>query len=135
MANTKQEFPQTVGPSKAWPSSLEKTLQITEAIRDADPGMPITWALMFLNVAKYQDQKKEGLSIRDLSDIVGISYSSVAEIVKKMSSSSHRFPDAVGLLQVKTDALDERRKILKLSSKGQALLRKISLINSHADQM
>lgn len=127
---TMKQPPATVEVDATWSGSLERALHVVEAIRDTDPGMPMTWAAAFLTVAKYQEHRKEGLSIKDLADLIGVSYSSVAELVKKLGPPSHRFSQAADLLEIRTDVLDERRKVLKVSSKGRSLIQRISLRNT-----
>lgn len=96
------------------------------AVKETDPTMPVGWLLALIGVARLQD-REGGLSIRELSDYLGVTYSSVAEIVKKLAPAGHRFPEALGVVDYEFSPVDERRKCLKVTPKGLTLLRKIAL--------
>lgn len=111
-----------------WPVALERFALGVEAIRKEDPSMPVSWLAVLLHIAKHQDQR-DGLSIRELSDLLGISYSSTAEIVKKLAAPGHRFQGAADLVEMRVDLADERRKLLRVAPKGRALLQRVNLMN------
>lgn len=119
-------------PGPAWSASLQRFADGLSVVnREIDYEVPITWLLAVLAVGRFQD-RPGGLSIRDLSDILGFSYSTTAELVKKLAPPGHRFAYGLGLLEYRDDPTDERRKLLSLTgTKGKALLRRIDALLSH----
>lgn len=110
-----------------WPGSLSRLEHALEVVRREDGDMPVGWLLLLLGVAKFQ-HIEEGVSARDLADKMSFPYPTVAEVVKKMSAPTTRFPTATGLLEQKVSRLDERRKDLLLSGKGRMLIERLAAI-------
>jgi len=101
----------------AWrPEKLDPLVRVLEALRTLDPDLPIQYALSFLTIAQ-----NEGLSIRDLSERLGIAQSSASRNVAALSKW-HSFGKAGhDLIQAEEDPRERRRKIITLTDKGRAL--------------
>lgn len=107
----------TGGNPTGWqPDALDPLVRVLEAFRVLDPDLPIQYALSFLTVAR-----NEGMSIRDLSERLGIAQSSSSRNVAALSKW-HSFGKAgLDLVQAVEDPRERRRKILTLTPAGQAL--------------
>lgn len=110
-----------------WPGSLSRLEHALELVRREDGDMPIGWLLLLIGIAKFQGQE-DGITARDLADRMTFPYPTVAETIKKMSAPTTRFPTATGLIEQKVSKLDERRKDLMLSNKGQRLIERLAAI-------
>lgn len=118
-----------IDPRRTLSPGLDRLIASVDAVRNVDPAFPVGWLAAILHVARNED-RKGGLSIRDLSDLMDTSYSTVAEAVKKMAAPGRRFSEAADLLKYERDPLDDRRKLLRLTARGKALVRKLELINT-----
>ena len=85
--------------------------------------MPIQYALSFLTLAR-----NPGLSIRDLSERLGIAQSSASRNVAALSEwHSFRKPGH-DLIQANEDPRERRRKIVTLTRNGEALLARLEAV-------
>lgn len=112
----------------AWhPETLDPLVRVLEALRTLDPDLPIQYALSFLTIAQ-----NEGLSIRDLSERLGIAQSSASRNVAALSKW-HSFGKAGhDLVQAEEDPRERRRKIITLTERGRELATQLSeLIQPH----
>lgn len=99
---------------------VDRLMSVLEAFRELDPDMPIQYALSFLTLARHP-----GLSIRELSERLGIAQSSASRNVAALSAwHSFRKPGH-GLVEAKEDPRERRRKIVSLTPKGKALMRRL----------
>ncbi|WP_114393383.1 MarR family winged helix-turn-helix transcriptional regulator [Oleisolibacter albus] len=106
----------------AWqPDDLDPIVRVLGAFRTLDPDLPIQYALSFLTIAQ-----NEGLSIRDLSERLGIAQSSASRNVAALSKW-HSFGKAGhDLVQAEEDPRERRRKIITLTDKGRELARQLA---------
>ena len=105
------------------PDALDPLVRVLEALRRLDPDLPIQYALSFLTIAQ-----NEGLSIRDLSERLGIAQSSASRNVAALSRW-HSFGKAGhDLVQAEEDPRERRRKIITLTDKGRALATELSAL-------
>lgn len=103
--------------------STDRLMRALEVFRELDPDMPIQYALSFLTLAR-----NPGLSIRDLSERLGIAQSSASRNVAALSEwHSFRKPGH-DLIQAKEDPRERRRKIVTLTRKGEALLARLEVV-------
>lgn len=103
------------------PETLDPLVRVLEALRTLDPDLPIQYALSFLTIAQ-----NEGLSIRDLSERLGIAQSSASRNVAALSKW-HSFGKAGhDLVQAEEDPRERRRKIITLTDSGRALAAQLS---------
>lgn len=103
------------------PDRLDPLVRVLEAFRTLDPDLPIQYALSFLTIAQ-----NEGMSIRDLSERLGIAQSSASRNVAALSKW-HSFGKAGhDLIQSEEDPRERRRKILTLTPKGHELAARLA---------
>lgn len=109
--------------------STDQLMRALEVFRELDPDMPIQYALSFLTLAR-----NPGLSIRDLSERLGIAQSSASRNVAALSEwHSFRKPGH-DLIQAKEDPRERRRKIVTPTPKGEALLARLESIMNGVDK-
>lgn len=108
--------------------STDRLMRALEVFRELDPDMPIQYALSFLTLAR-----NPGLSIRDLSERLGIAQSSASRNVAALSEwHSFRKPGH-GLIQANEDPRERRRKIVTLTRNGEALLARLEAVMEGQD--
>jgi len=108
--------------------SADRLMRALEVFRELDPDMPIQYALSFLTLAR-----NPGLSIRDLSERLGIAQSSASRNVAALSEwHSFRKPGH-NLIKAKEDPRERRRKIVTPTKKGEALLTRLEAIMNGVD--
>jgi len=106
----------------AWhPDALDPLVRVLEALRLLDPDLPIQYALSFLTIAQ-----NEGLSIRDLSERLGIAQSSASRNVAALSKWHSFGKEGHDLVQAEEDPRERRRKIITLTDKGRTLAAHLS---------
>jgi DNA-binding MarR family transcriptional regulator len=112
---------------RASPDEVATLIRVLEALRHLDPDMPIQYALSFLTVAQH-----EGLSIRELSERLGIAQSSASRNVAALSRWHSFGKPGHDLVQSEEDPRERRRKVVTLTPKGRALAEELRAIVSPA---
>lgn len=105
------------------PEQLDPLVRVLEAFRLLDPDLPIQYALSFLTIAR-----NEGLSIRDLSERLGIAQSSASRNVAALSKWHSFGKEGHDLVQAEEDPRERRRKIVTLTPRGRALARQLATL-------
>jgi DNA-binding MarR family transcriptional regulator len=100
-------------------------IRVLEVLRRFDPDMPIQYALSFLTVAQ-----NEGLSIRDLSERLGIAQSSASRNVAALSRWRSFGKPGHDLVQAVEDPQERRRKVVTLTGTGRALAQELRALLS-----
>ncbi|WP_119679551.1 MarR family winged helix-turn-helix transcriptional regulator [Indioceanicola profundi] len=103
------------------PEQLDPLVRVLEAFRLLDPDLPIQYALSFLTIAQ-----NEGMSIRDLSERLGIAQSSASRNVAALSKWHSFGKEGHDLVQAEEDPRERRRKIVTLTPKGRTLARHLA---------
>ncbi|HYC03390.1 MAG TPA: winged helix DNA-binding protein [Azospirillaceae bacterium] len=99
---------------------LNPLVRVLEEFRTLDPDLPIQYALSFLTIAQ-----NEGMSIRDLSERLGIAQSSASRNVAALSKW-HSFGKAGhDLVEAVEDPRERRRKIVTLTPRGRDLAERL----------
>lgn len=93
--------------------SLSQAQVTLEKFSNLAYGMPISYALAYLEVAK-----DEGLSITTLAERLNLPLSTVSRKVAALSD-----PKKYNLIQVIIDRDEKRRKIISLTDKGKDFLK------------
>jgi len=96
---------------------------LLEAFRSLDPDMPIQYALSFLTLAR-----NEGMSMRELSERLGIAQSSASRNVAALSEWRSFRQRGHGLVRAEEDPRERRRKIVTLTPEGRALVADLEAI-------
>lgn len=96
------------------PEALDPLVRVLEELRTLDPDLPIQYALSFLTIAQ-----NEGLSIRDLSERLGIAQSSASRNVAALSRWHSFGKEGLDLVRAEEDPRERRRKIVTLTEKGR----------------
>jgi DNA-binding MarR family transcriptional regulator len=104
-------------------------IKALEAFRRFDPDMPIQYALSFLTVAQ-----NEGLSIRDLSERLGIAQSSASRNIAALSRWRSFDKPGHDLVQAEEDPRERRRKVVTLTQAGRALADELRALLSQPPQ-
>jgi DNA-binding MarR family transcriptional regulator len=106
----------TIKSTQAKPSpKLEKLQDILADLTDIDPEFPLSWALVFVEIAQ-----NEGAALKDIAEQTGISMSVMSRTVGALSNA-RRMGKPYGLVTVKMAKDDRRRKELFLSPRGKKL--------------
>ncbi|MFG1488107.1 MarR family transcriptional regulator [Oceanospirillum sp. HFRX-1_2] len=98
-----------------------KILHVITELRHIGPDMPIQTAATFLSVAN-----EEGITMKRLSEKLGISQSSVSRNVAALSKTHRLNKPGYDLLYAMEDPTERRRKIVRLTPKGRLLADKIA---------
>jgi DNA-binding MarR family transcriptional regulator len=98
-----------------------------EKLRELNPHMPSSTALIFLYVAS-----KPGVQVRELEDLTGMTNSATSRHVLVLTERGDvaRNQPGLGLVDQFPDMDDLRIKRLRLTPKGEALADAIEKINS-----
>jgi DNA-binding MarR family transcriptional regulator len=104
-------------------AEIGTAVRLLEAFRRLDPDLPIQYALSFLTIAE-----NEGLSMRDLSERLGIAQSSASRNVAALSQWHSFGKPGHDLVEAREDPRERRRKIITLTTKGAALIRDLRVI-------
>ena len=94
---------------------LEKLQHILADLTDIDPEFPLSWALVFVEIAQ-----NEGAALKDIAEQTGISMSVMSRTVGALSNA-RRMGKPYGLITVRLAKDDRRRKELFLSPRGKKL--------------
>lgn len=98
-----------------------KALRFLEGIRQLDPEMPLGQVMCYLVIA----QEKDGLSLTELARKVGIGMATASRYVASLNNMTRYRTEGLKLVESFEDPLERRKKIIRLTTKGQITLRKI----------
>jgi len=109
--------------------ALERLIEVLETFRALDPDMPIQYALSFLTLARH-----EGMSLRELSDRLGIAQSSASRNVAALSEWQAFRRPGHDLVRAEEDPRERRRKVVRLTAKGRTLADRLAgLVSGEAE--
>lgn len=103
--------------------NIDTLLESLEAFRALDPDMPIQYATSFLYICRY-----EGLSIKELMDLIGLVQSSTSRNVAALAEWQKFEKPGLGLVQTTEDPKDRRKKTIELTEKGKEVLAKLNSV-------
>lgn len=92
---------------------LSTALGILTNLRALDSDMPVSQALCLLLIAKY-----DGISLKDLANKAGVGMASASRYVRVFSIE-------MGLVTAEEDPNERRKKVISLTAKGKATVKKI----------
>lgn len=96
--------------------ALVQLLRAIEAFRAIDPDMPLQTAASFLYCGIYP-----GCTMRDIQKNLSISQSSCSRNVAALSDRHRLGKPGPGLLEAVEDPVERRRKIVRLSERGEEM--------------
>lgn len=106
---------------------LSKIEKMLKEFRKLDPEMPMQTALTLITVAKNQ-QKQNGVSIKELSDILGISGAAASRNVSKLSTVGVKQQKGLALVESYEDPMYRVRKCVKLTPHGKRIIQSLEEI-------
>lgn len=107
--------------------NIEDAISILKELQKIKTEFPIQYAVCLLQI--YQN---EGLSLSELSNQTCIALSTVSRITTKLASS--KTPDCYGLVTVKINPEEKRKKQIFLTSDGSHVVQNLSKIISEIKQ-
>ena len=91
-------------------------------LRELHPNMSMRYVLVFLLAGAY-----EGKSISELADLASLSLATVSGILSDIGVKKRTGRPGLGLIETVTDPIERRRKHVRVTDKGRALLHQMSL--------
>jgi DNA-binding MarR family transcriptional regulator len=102
--------------------SVEKLLDLVRFIRSIESEFPAQHLHALLVVAA-----KAPISLGEVAREVGLSKASLSRILDKMSDKGIGQADGLGLLKAERDPKDDRFILLRLSQKGETVVKTLNL--------
>ncbi len=103
-------------------AEIDRFMDLLRELQKVDPEFPLQYALCLAEISR-----NEGLSLTRLSERTGMPLSTVSRIVGALSRHRQRGA-AFGLIQVSVAANERRRKELRLTAEGRAVIEGIGKI-------
>ncbi len=91
-----------------------------EELRKLDPEMPMQTVMTFLTIARLDHDHPNGVQMKRLRELVGISQASMSRNTVSLGKGSTR--PGHKLILVREDPKHRRRKLVRLSQRGRALM-------------
>jgi DNA-binding MarR family transcriptional regulator len=99
----------------------DEAIKFLSGIQQIDPDMPIQQAMCLLFIAK----AKEGTSLTELSRKVGIGLTTASRYVAALGHINRHREEGYNLIESREDPMERRKKIIRLTTKGEITLRNI----------
>ena len=103
--------------------ALSQTLQVLEVFRDIDPTMQLGAAVGFVHVAL-----EEGISVSEMAHRVGVELSSGSRYQQYFGKVDRARKPGKDLMSDPVDPNERRRKMLRLTPKGQRIVSKLETV-------
>lgn len=97
---------------------------LTLVRNEVDPQIPPQTLQVLLYVAAHEGA--EGVPMQDLAKAVGVAQSSVSRNVAALSEWNRHHRPGYGLVEYGEDPFNRRRKLVRLTRKGRALIRRVA---------
>ena len=104
---------------------IGRALRILEVFRAIDPDMPMGEAVSFLLIANGESREGGGLSVTKLGTQGGFVLSSASRYVQALGKADRHKRPGHELVSDLRDRADDRRKILRLTPKGNRIITQI----------
>jgi len=101
-------------------NQLKELKKSLETLRGLDSDMPMAQALALLVIAE-----KEGLSLKELAEEIGVGMASASRYVAFFGKPTPLSKKGLGLVVATEDPMERRKKIINLTAKGRALVNKL----------
>lgn len=103
--------------------TIKSLMNLVEELRKLDPEMQLQTVQVLLAVAHAGDA---GVPMTNLADNLGISQASASRNVAALGNKLNRHKQpGLGLLESKEDPADYRRKIVKVTAKGNRMIERL----------
>lgn len=99
-------------------------LEIVQQMREFDPVMEVQAVAVFFCVGLHQGE--DGISMYDIHKRLDIAQSSVSRNVYKLSFTNRHRERGVDLLESYEDPMERRRKLVRLTKKGERIYERLS---------
>jgi DNA-binding MarR family transcriptional regulator len=100
---------------------MQRLITIFNEFRKFDTEMPIQTAITLLLVSEYQD-RDDGLCVKDLANLLGISTAAASRNVAKLSKVGVKSSTGHGLVEALEDPMYRVRKTVRLTKKGEHVI-------------
>lgn len=104
---------------------LHKLSLALSVIRVLDDSIPAQTLAVFLEIARHP---KDGISVNELATKCGLAGSSASRNVAALSEWHWLKRPGLGLVSSEADPMDTRRKIVKLTTKGERVIEQLVTI-------
>jgi DNA-binding MarR family transcriptional regulator len=104
---------------------VNRAIQLLEVFRTLNPDMPMGEAVSLLLIAQGETKEGGGLTVTELKDRGGFALASASRYMKSLSDKNRHGAEGHQLVTADRDPLDDRRKVLRLSSKGSRVIGQI----------
>ncbi|WP_422048047.1 hypothetical protein [Shimia sp.] len=106
-------------------TSLSKIIALGQRLSQFDVKMQISTALALIYVAKFQD-RPEGVTTADLQKWLGVSSAAASRNSYYWGDGTQDMPNAgFGLIRVEMDPMDRRKRVLRLTPRGEAFVNQL----------
>lgn len=102
---------------------LRGYFEANRTIMSLRPEIPTTIVNTFLGVALwgYEDDHKEPITIKELSDMVGLPYATVSRHLRYLGDYERIGVEGMGLVKTDVYLMNRRQKVVSLTREGKAL--------------
>jgi DNA-binding MarR family transcriptional regulator len=101
--------------------SLQEFLKFVQGVARIESEMPLQQLHCLLVIA----QAKEGLSLTEIAQKVGISLATASRYVAALGKQNRHREEGLLLIESFEDPMERRKKIIRLTSKGKAAINKL----------
>ena len=110
--------------------SIQKVSKILEEFRKLDPEMPMQTALSLVSVYMYQNNTN-GLSIKELSQILGVSTAAASRNISKLSKiGAKNQQNGLNLVETTEDPNYRVRKCVRITPNGARIIKALEDITN-----
>jgi DNA-binding MarR family transcriptional regulator len=106
---------------------LRTVERVLEEFRKLDPEMPMQTAMTLILTSRHQD-KQDGLSIKDLAEMLGVSTASASRNVAKLTQHGTKSRDGLQLIESFEDPVFRVRKCVRITARGNRFLNSLKEI-------
>jgi len=103
------------------PMTIKDALKLLYGIQKVDPEMPLQQVMCLFVIA----QEKEGISLTDLANKVGIGLASASRYVGSLGKINRHREEGFNFIEAYEDPMERRKKIIRVTTKGKIAIRKM----------
>jgi DNA-binding MarR family transcriptional regulator len=101
---------------------IKEALQVISRISEIDPEMPLQQAKCLLIVA----ESEEGMSLTEIANKAGISLATASRYISALGKMNRHRQEGLQLIESFEDPMERRKKVIRLTVRGSAVVRKIT---------